>query len=157
MEVIQVAISNAPYATALREMLVRNGNWDVRCVEAPDPAHDGVMVVDGDHLSRLPMPLVHPERVVLVAQKDQCSLARAWDAGVYSVIFDKDPLNTAVLAVMAARLRVAKARRGISSETCTACGGPLPASEDRKQPGGASRCSGGARMVAGRSCERTES
>jgi len=157
MEVIQVAISNAPYATALREMLARNGNWDVRCVEAPDLERDGVMVVDCDHLSRLPVPLLHPERVVLVAQKDQHSLSRAWDAGVNSVIFDRDPLNTAVLAVMAARLRVAKARRGVSSETCTACGGTLPASEHRKQPGGASRCSGGARMVAGRSCERTES
>jgi hypothetical protein len=156
MEVIQVAISNAPYATALREMLVRSGNWSVQCVDVPDPDREGVMVVDCDHLARLPMPLLNPECVILVARKDPLSLTRAWDAGVSSVIFDKDPLNTAVLAVMAARLRLAKARRGIPSETCSACGGSLPGADARKQPGGASECSPGAPVVAGRSCGRTE-
>ncbi|MCX6619739.1 MAG: hypothetical protein NTY38_01400 [Acidobacteria bacterium] len=156
MEVIQVAISDSSYATALREMLARNGTWEVRCVEVPDLDREEVMVVECDHLSRLPMPLMHPERVVLVARKDPLSLSSAWDAGVNSVIFDKDPLNTAVLAVMAAHLRVAKARRGLSAENCSACGRPLPGTDIRKQPCGAPECSGGVRMVAGRSSGRTK-
>jgi hypothetical protein len=48
--------------------------------------------------------------------------------------------------VMAARLRVAKARRGISSETCSACGGPVPVEEGSQS----------VRITAGRSCGRTE-
>ncbi len=157
MEVIQMAITNASYATALRELLVRNGNWEVRCVDLPEMDREGVLVVDCDHLARLPMPLTHPERVVLVARKDPLSLSRAWDAGVNSVVFDKDPLNTAVLAVMAARLRVAKARRSIAAQNCAAGGRPAAGPDHRKQPGEASDSSGGKRMVSGRSCERTES
>lgn len=154
---IQMAITNTSYATALRNLLVRSGNWEVQCVDAPDIGRDGIMVVDCDHLARLPMPLEHPERIVLVARKDRLSLSCAWDAGVNSVVFDKDPLGTAVLAVMAARLRVAKARRGATANDCSACGWPLSRLDGRKQPGAASESSAQKRMVFGRSCERTES
>lgn len=157
MEVIQMAITNTSYATALRSLLARNGHWEVECVELPDTRRDGLLVVDCDHLARLPMPLEHPERVVLVARKDPLSLSRAWDAGVNSVVFDKDPLATAVLAVMAARLRVAKARRGVSANDCSARGAPLPTTDGRKQPGAASGSSAQRRRVFGRSCGRTES
>jgi hypothetical protein len=157
MEVIQVAISNSPYAVALREVLVRSGNWEVECVEAPDLTRDGVMVLDCDHLSRLPLPLVNPERVVLLARRDAHSLSRAWDAGVNSVIFDRDPLNTAVLAVMAARLRVAKARRAVSSATCSGCGAALPATGGRRTAKGLPEAPGRIRISAGRQGGRNES
>ncbi|MCC7497749.1 MAG: hypothetical protein IT160_09240 [Bryobacterales bacterium] len=157
MELIQMAITNTSYATAFRDLLVRNGNWEVRCVDLPDMNRDGVMVVDCDHLARLPMPLPHPERVVLVARKDPLWLSRAWDAGVNSVVFDRDPLSTAVLAVMAARLRVAKARRNSPPHECSACGWPLPAPEQRKSPGVVSEPTASRRMVSGRSHERADS
>ncbi len=112
METIQVAIANTPYAAALRELLTRNGNWEVVCVDTPDPARGGVLVVDPEHLDRLSAPLACPERVVLIARNEPRCLARAWEAGVNSVVFDKDPLNTAVLAIMAARLRIAKPQQG---------------------------------------------
>jgi DNA-binding NarL/FixJ family response regulator len=108
METIQVAITDAPFAAALRELLVRNGSWEVLCVDRPDPERDGVMVLDSEHLSLLSQPIPNPERVVMVARNDSDDMARAWEAGVTSVITDKDPLNTAVLAIMAARLRIAK-------------------------------------------------
>jgi len=108
MDTIQVAITDATYAASLRELLVRNGSWEVVCVDRPDPGRGGVMVLDSDHLEMLPQPLPNPERVVLVARNDSSDMTRAWEAGVNSVITDKDPLNTAVLAIMAARLRAVK-------------------------------------------------
>jgi hypothetical protein len=54
------------------------------------------------HLGLLRQPISNPERVVLIAGNDSGDLARAWEAGVNSVITDRDPLNTAVLAIMAA-------------------------------------------------------
>ncbi len=69
------------------------------------------MVLDTEHLERLPAPLANPERIVLIARNDPGCLERAWEVGVTSVVFEKDPLNTAVLAVMGARLRKSKARR----------------------------------------------
>ena len=108
METIQVAITDAPYAAALREFLERSGSWEVLCVDRPDPDRDGVMVLDSVHLGLLRQPISNPERVVLIAGNDSGDLARAWEAGVNSVITDKDPLNTAMLAIMAARLRAGK-------------------------------------------------
>jgi len=108
METIQVAITDAAYGAALRELLVRNGSWEVLCVDRPDPDRDGVMVLDSEHLGLLRQPISNPERVVLIARNDSGDLARAWEAGVNSVITDKDPLNTAMLAIMAARLRTGK-------------------------------------------------
>jgi hypothetical protein len=110
MDVIQVAITDASYAAALRDLLVRNGSWEVLCVDRPDLSRGGVMVLDSEHLDLLPRPIPNPERVVLIARNESGDLARAWEAGVNSVITDRDPLNTAVLAIMAARLRAGKAR-----------------------------------------------
>lgn len=108
METIQIAIANSPYATALRELLSRSGPWDVVCVQAPDWSSDGVLVLDPQHLEEMPAPIVNPERVVLIAPNDPRLLSQAWEAGVNSVVYEKDPINTAVLAVMSARLRAGK-------------------------------------------------
>lgn len=108
MEKVQLSIRDAGYAAALRELLERGGNREVRCVGRPDPAHDGVFVVDCEALGELPVPLRHPERIVLIARNSPANLARAWNAGIRSVVFCDDPLGTAVLAVMAAALRVPK-------------------------------------------------
>ncbi len=107
MDTIQVAITDASYAASLRALLVRNGARDVVFVDRPDPERGGVMVLDLDHLGFLSRPIQNPERVVLVAGKESCDLKRAWEAGINSVITSRDPLNTAVLAIMAARLKAA--------------------------------------------------
>jgi hypothetical protein len=115
VETIQIAINDASYRFALQRMLSENVTCDVVCVEQPDEDAGGVVVVDSDHLDRMALPLHRPEGVVLVAHDGPESLARAWDAGVNSVVFDRDPLNTAVLAVLSARLRMVKAIRGKES------------------------------------------
>lgn len=106
METVQLTIGDGPYASALRGLLEHSDALAVRCVDVPDPEQGGVIVVDPDGLGRLPFPLPNPERVVLIARNDSEYLSRAWNAGIRSVVFNEDPLSTAVLAIMAAGLRV---------------------------------------------------
>jgi DNA-binding NarL/FixJ family response regulator len=113
MDVIQLAISDAAYAAALRQRLERSGNWEVRCVDTPNWETAGVVVVDAGAFERLPRPLPHPERVVLVTTNDPDQLARAWEAGIASLVYQKDSLDTALLAIMAARLRAARDLRRV--------------------------------------------
>jgi hypothetical protein len=110
METIQLAISNAPYAKALRELLTRTGSLAVVPVEVPDLDGEGVLVVDSEALERMPSPLPNPDTVVLITHNDPQHLAQAWEAGIHSVVFDHDPLSTVALAVMAARLRLPKGK-----------------------------------------------
>jgi len=109
METIQVAISNASYARALRELLARNAGWKILSVQAPDPRIEGVIVVDSQSLEGLPSAFENPQRVVLITPNEAPHLAKAWEAGIVSVVFEDDPINTAILAIMAARLRVTMA------------------------------------------------
>jgi len=109
METVQLTIRDARYASALQDLLERNGNVEVHRVDVPDPLRGGVIVVDAEGLDRLPAALANPERVVLITRNDPRQLARAWNAGIRSVVFSEDPLSTAVLAIMAAELRTAKA------------------------------------------------
>ena len=66
------------------------------------------MVLDEAGFARLPLPLFHPERIVLISRKDPETLAEAWEAGIVSVVSDHDPISTVLLAIMAAGLRVDK-------------------------------------------------
>lgn len=109
MEKVQLTIRDAPYRAALQEQLERNGSRAVRCLDIPDTGQSGVIVVDSDALDRLPLPLLCPERVVLITTNDPPHLTQAWNAGIRSVVFNEDPLSTAVLAILAAELRVSKA------------------------------------------------
>ncbi len=111
MDTIQVAIANDRYAVALSELLARGAAWKVLSVEVPDTRIEGVIVLDAQALDRLPSPTANPERVVLVTRNDPGALARAWEAGIVSVVSENDPMSTAMLAIMAARLQVAKAVR----------------------------------------------
>jgi hypothetical protein len=111
METIQLTIANTGYASELRDLLVRNAGWTVREVQTPDTRLEGVIVLDTAALGCLPRELPNPERIVLVTQNDPRLLAKAWEVGIVSVVFENDPMNTALLAIMAAQLRVGKALR----------------------------------------------
>lgn len=108
MQTVQLAIADKPYAERLCEALRQDWafrGWQVRCVPAPDPRKEGLLVLDQDALGRLKPPLAHPERVVLVTHRDATQLSQAWNAGIVSVIHQEDPLGTAMLAILAARYR----------------------------------------------------
>lgn len=110
MQSVQLSIADGQYATAVREALARSCAWHVEAVEQPDFSRHCVMVLDEQAFARLPLPLSNPERVVLIARKEPQAfqLAQAWEAGIVSVVSEEDPLNTVLLAIMAAALRVEK-------------------------------------------------
>jgi hypothetical protein len=108
METVQLAISDATYASSLREMLARNPDWRILRVAVPDPRIEGVMVVDRYSLERMPEVIQDPQRIVLVTSNDPKHLARAWEKGIASVVFENDPVKTATLAIMAVRLNLSK-------------------------------------------------
>jgi hypothetical protein len=64
--------------------------------------------VDEAGFERLPLPLSHPERLVLISRPHPELLGRAWDAGIVSVVSPDDSLPTILLAIMATALRAAK-------------------------------------------------
>ena len=121
MRTIQIAVSDDRYASNLSRLLGQSGAWEIVCVEVPDAARAGVVVVDEDGLERLPAPIENPERVVLVDRGAGVDLDRAFEVGIKSVVSSRDPLDTVLLAVMAAGLRasrsMAAARPGVSADS----------------------------------------
>ena len=116
MQTVQLSIADSRYAASVREALARSCAWQIESVKAPDLSQECVLVLDEAAFARLLLPLANPERVVLITRKDPQTMAEAWDAGIVSVVSDADPINTVLLAIMAAALRVAKSSslRGIS-------------------------------------------
>jgi hypothetical protein len=128
LHTVQLALADGVYASALREALCRSCAWHVESVARPDPGADSVLVLDEAAFGLLPLPLPHPERIVLITRQDPQLLALAWDAGLVSVLSQDDPVSTVLLAVMAAALRVAN-----SSKT-DFFGGISPIAEGRSAP-----------------------
>lgn len=118
IQTVQLAIDDPVYRTALEHALFEAGSWRVVPVASPDPERGGVIVLDAQALDKL-RALQRPERVVLITHKDPQHLARAWDAGIISVVFEDDPVSTAMLAIMSAGLRVPHAEAAV--EPVTGC------------------------------------
>ncbi len=118
MHTVQLSIADAVYRDAVRDALSHSGPWRVEVLARPDLKQRCVIVIDEAAFESLPLPVTGPERVVLVTRRDPKLLANAWDAGIVSVVSAEDPMNTVLLAIMAAALRVgtapAQAARGIS-------------------------------------------
>ncbi len=108
MQTVQLSISDAGYAAAVREALSRNCAWHVESVDRPDLEQHGVLVLDELAFARLSLPLCNPERIVLISRPDPTLLAQAWEAGIVSVVSREDSISTVLLAIMAAALRVVK-------------------------------------------------
>ena len=117
MRTVQLSIADARYAAALRDALARSGPWQIEFVDRPNLALPCVLVLDETAFDRLALPLMNPERVVLITRQDPQLLAEAWEAGIVSVVSNEDSASTVLLAIMAAGLRVGKHPR-----TCTAGG-----------------------------------
>jgi hypothetical protein len=115
MQTVQLSIADGSYESSVREALTRTCAWHVERVATPDPSQRCVLVLDEAAFERLPLPLSNPERVVLITRKDPQLLAEAWEAGIVSVVSDSDPLNTVLLAIMSAALRVDKCRPAASA------------------------------------------
>jgi hypothetical protein len=127
MRRVQLSIADAGYATALREALSHTGPWRVETPGLPDLADPCVLVLDESAFARLPLPIVNPERIVLISRPDPELLAHAWDAGIVSVVSTCDSLPTVLLAIMAAALRVANAHGNPISSAISPNNGELSA------------------------------
>lgn len=113
MPKVQIDMADTKYAETLREALSKDwafSGWQVQRVQSPDLQQKGVIVLDTNAFDRLEPMLAHPERVVLIAPNDPRRLSRAWDAGIDSVVFEKDPLSTLMMAILAARFRAHRSR-----------------------------------------------
>jgi len=108
MPTVQLSIADRAYASAVREALSRSCACRVEFVDRPDQGLEGVLVLDQFAFARLPLPISNPERVVLITPKHSGLFGEAWEAGVVSVVSEDDPVNTVLLAIMAAALRVGK-------------------------------------------------
>ena len=128
MQTVQISIADPAYGAALREALVHSCAWRVEAVQQPDPSQHGVMVLDWAAFLRLPTPLSNPERVVLIGPQEPEVLAQAWDAGIVSIVSQGDPIDTVLMAIMAAGLRVDKAH------SRTVAGGISPTAEQGPAP-----------------------
>jgi hypothetical protein len=108
MPMVQLAIADGAYAQTVREALAHTCACTVETVAQPDLGRQSVLVLDEAAFERLSLPLLNPERVVLITRKDPRLLAEAWEAGIVSVVSDEDPVSTVMLAIMAATLRIGK-------------------------------------------------
>jgi hypothetical protein len=137
MRTVQLSITDAGYAAAVREALCRSCAWHVESLDRPDPSQPCVLVLDDVAFARLPLPLSNPERIVLITpRKDPQSLAQAWEGGVVSVVSPEDPMTTVLLAIMAAALRVAKTHSASTSSGISPSHDliPAPISPENRSP-----------------------
>lgn len=115
MSTIQLAIQNQRYSAALAVLLRQDGSHHVAVVEKPDLDLEGIIVMDGSRVENLFLFQAEPERFVVIARKDAAFLSRVWDAGVRHVVFEEDSPTTALLAVIAAELRMPHQRQSKSA------------------------------------------
>ena len=141
MQTVQLSVADGVYAATVREALSRSCACHVESVDRPDPSRQCVMVLDESSFARLPLPLSNPERVVLITRMDPQFLAEAWEAGIVSVVSQEDPINTVLLAIMAAALRVAKSYATVPSSGISPNPSPVPASiPPQNRASGSKRC-----------------
>ncbi len=105
MDTVQIAMANTAYRQALKELIARSGGWQVVTVDQPDLTQDGVVVLDSEHLRQMSAPIPRPERVVLIARNEPGQMSEAWEAGVSSVVLEREPPSTALLAVLSTTMR----------------------------------------------------
>lgn len=113
MTTVQIIMTNRRYANELERLLVRDGQHRVLQVDAPDTSNGGVVVMDSVSFREFSsdqqqVDQVPPEQVVLVADHEAGLLSKAWDAGLRSVVYSDEPIQTTLLAVIAAELRLLK-------------------------------------------------
>jgi len=105
LQKVRLALAYTAYAAALRDALAHTCAWHIDSAESLDPGQPCVLVVDDAALARLPLSLSHPECIVLITHMNSERMAQAWDAGIVSVVGWNDPMDTVLLAIMAAALR----------------------------------------------------
>lgn len=104
---VQIDISDPDYAEALRDLLMADGQHHVHIVNYPNPAIDGVVVVDDTVISRMTSsPGLDFNRCVIFTNKVAVEANQLWEAGVRHVIHADQPPHVGRLVVLAAEKRL---------------------------------------------------
>ena len=107
MRKVQISISDPDYTEALRDLLMADGQHQVYLVNYPNPAMDGVVVVDDTIVSRMTSsPGIDFDRCVIFTQKVALEVNRLWEAGVRHVIHADYPPDVGRLVVLGAEERL---------------------------------------------------
>lgn len=107
MHNVQLAIRDQAYASALRDLLMADGQHQVHIVNYPKPAIDGVVVVDDTMASSMTSsPKLDFDRCVIFIQKVALEVNQLWEAGVRHVIHADQPPHVGRLVVLAAENRL---------------------------------------------------
>jgi hypothetical protein len=103
MSLVQLLVETETTAAALAGLLDREGFSVSRSAE-PEWNKPGTVVADRRALERHPDLLDHAERVVLIAPNDPKFLASLWRHNIRTVVFDTDPLDTILLAIIGSEI-----------------------------------------------------
>jgi hypothetical protein len=107
MHNVQLAIRDLAYASALRDLLVADGQHVVYVVDYPSPAIDGIVVVDDTIASRMTSSTAFEfDRCVVFIQNIALDVNQLWEAGVRHVIYGDYPPDVGQLVVLAAERRL---------------------------------------------------
>lgn len=103
MSLVQLLVDKENTAAALAALLDREGFAVKRSAE-PVWHEAGTIVADRRALERYPDLLDHGDRVVLIAPNDPKFLASLWRHNIRTVVFDTDPLDTVLLAILGSEI-----------------------------------------------------
>jgi hypothetical protein len=107
MSTIQIVLQDFEYARALEALFSRDGHA-VMVRNSPDLNLGGVIALDAGWIDRVEFSN-RPERIVVVISRNaSINLADMWAAGIRSVVYREDPIETTRLAILAAELRLRK-------------------------------------------------
>ena len=103
MSLVQLLVEKENTAAALAALLDREGFAVSRSAE-PQWTEPGTIVADRRALERHPELLDHAARVVLIAPNDPKFLASLWCHNIRTVVFDTDPPDTILLAIIGSEI-----------------------------------------------------
>ena len=111
MDTVQLSLHNIAFASRIEKELRQLSGCQVVSVKTPDLNGKGLVILDEETLDTLPLPLVEPERFLLVTRNESVKLKRAWEQGILSVVFEHDPPHTICLAAQTVLLRIQSPNR----------------------------------------------
>lgn len=108
MHSVQIVISDSGRAREIGRYLTAKTHFRVRRSPAPSPRSHQVLLMDEPTFRAAISRLAHPERIVLLASQPNEVWDEAMRAGVVSVVKEEDSLETLLMAVLCADLRLSR-------------------------------------------------
>lgn len=108
MHAVQIVIADPGRAREISRYLTARTQLRVRRSPSPSPRSHQVLLVDEPTFRGSISRLVHPERVVLLTPRPGDIWEEAMRAGVVSIVSEQDSLETVLMAILCADLRLTR-------------------------------------------------